>query len=96
MQDKSGLSGPFEPGNPFTEVPIEITVTVGRARPSVSDLLRLQAEDVLPLDRRITDPVELYIADRLIARGELEEIGGEGSGQLAVRLTEVARATPEE
>jgi flagellar motor switch protein FliN/FliY len=77
-------------GNPFREVPIEVTVTVGRARPSVGDLLGLRPDAVLALDRKISDPVELYVGDRLIARGELEEIGGEGSGQLAVRLTEVA------
>lgn len=74
----------------FTDVPIEITVTVGRARPKVSDLLRLRADDVLTLDRRLSDPVELYVADRLIARGELEEVGSPGSGLLAVRLTEVS------
>lgn len=77
-------------GNPFTQVPIEITVSVGRARPSVRDLLRLGRDAVLPLDRRVSDPVELYVGDRLIARGELTEIEGEETGQLAVRLTEVA------
>ena len=34
--------------------------------------------------------MELYIADRLIARGELQELDGDQAGQLAVRLTEVA------
>lgn len=87
---------PLGPGHPFAEVPIEVTVTVGRARPSVGDLLRLRPDDVLPLDRRLSDPVELYVGDRLIARGELEEAGGEGSGQLAVRLVEVAHGTGEE
>ncbi len=79
-----------DPANPFAQVPIEITVSVGRARPMVRDLLKLSRDAVLTLDRRVEDPVELYVGDRLIARGELEETGGEGSGQLAVRLTEVA------
>ncbi|MEY4984820.1 MAG: hypothetical protein RIR62_3086 [Pseudomonadota bacterium] len=79
-----------DPANPFAQVPIEITVSVGRARPLVRDLLKLSRDAVLPLDRRVEDPVELYVGDRLIARGELEEAGGAGSGQLAVRLTEVA------
>lgn len=78
-----------DPANPFAQVPIEITVSVGRARPMVRDLLKLTRDAVLTLDRRVEDPVELYVGDRLIARGELEETG-EGSGQLAVRLTEVA------
>jgi len=76
--------------SPFTQVPIEITISVGRARPLIKDLLNLQCDSVLPLDRRIEDPVELYIGDKLIARGELQEVDGENSGQLAVRLTEVA------
>lgn len=76
--------------NPFTQVPIEITVSVGRARPLLRDLLRLSRDAVLSLDRRIDDPVELYVGDRLIARGELIELDAAEGGGLAVRLTEVA------
>lgn len=79
-----------EGGNPFDQVPIEITVSVGRARPQVRDLLRLRRDALLQLDRRVDDPVELYIGDRLIARGELQEVEGDTPGLLAVRLTEVA------
>ena len=76
--------------NPFGAVPIEVTISVGRARPLVRDLMRLSKDSVLALDRRVDDPVELYVGDRLIARGELQELDGENAGQLAVRLTEVA------
>lgn len=76
--------------NPFSQVPIEITVSVGRARPLVRDLLRLRKDAVLVLDRAVDDPVELYVGDKLIARGELQELDGDQAGQLAVRLTEVA------
>ncbi|NBB98620.1 MAG: hypothetical protein GVY34_10730 [Alphaproteobacteria bacterium] len=72
------------------QVPIEITVSVGFARPVVRDLMRLQRDSVLPLDRRIDDPVELYIGDKLIARGELQELDGDQAGFLGVRLTELA------
>ena len=75
--------------NPFGQVPIEVTISVGKARPLVRDLLRLSRDAVLALDRRVDDPVELYIGDRLIARGELQEMGDD-SGRLGVRLTEVA------
>ena len=75
--------------NPFAQVPIEVMISVGKARPMVRDLLRLSRDAVLTLDRRVDDPVELYIGDRLIARGELQELEGEQAGQLAVRLTEV-------
>lgn len=96
MDDPTGgpagaLSGSLGAGpNPFTQVPIEITISVGKARPLVRDLLRLRRDSVLPLDRRVDDPVELYVGDRLIARGELQELDGDQAGQLAVRLTEVA------
>lgn len=77
-------------GHPFTRVPIEITVSVGRAHPPVRELLALGNDAVLVLDKRVEDPVELYVGDKLIARGELQELDGENAGQLAVRLTEVA------
>ena len=76
--------------HPFNRVPIEITVSVGRAHPMVKELLSLENEAVLMLDKRVEDPVELYVGDKLIARGELQELDGENAGQLAVRLTEVA------
>jgi flagellar motor switch protein FliN/FliY len=84
-----------EAQNPFGFVPIEITVSVGRARPAVRDLLRLARDAVLPLDRRVDDPVDLYVGDRLIGRGELVELEGEQAGQLGVRLVEVPNLWPE-
>ena len=77
--------------HPLQQIPIEISVTVGKARPSVRELLKLAENAVLPLDKRIEDPVDLYIGEKLIARGELQELEGGESGQLAVRLTEVAK-----
>ena len=79
-----------ENANPFTSVPVEITISVGKARPAISDLLKLGENSVLQLDRRVDDPVELYIGDKMIARGQLEEVEGGAKGQLAVRLTELA------
>ncbi|WP_292294160.1 FliM/FliN family flagellar motor switch protein [Marivita sp.] len=74
----------------FTTVPIEITVSVGRARPIVRDLLQLEEGSVLVLDKRVEDPVELYVGDRLIATGVLEITEtGENHGQLCVRLVDV-------
>ena len=74
----------------FSSIPIEITISVGKARPLIRDLLKMGKNAVLPLDRRVDDAVELYVGERLIARGELEELEGDQHGQLAVRLTEVA------
>ena len=65
-----------EGATPFTSVPIEITVSVGRARPLVRDLLKLGEGSVLTLDKRLEDPVELYVGDRLIGIGALEVVEG--------------------
>ena len=78
-----------EPSNPFTSVPIEVSVCVGKARPLIRDLVMLGENAVLTLDRRVDDPVDLYVGERLIARGLLEEKEGDATGQLVVRLTEV-------
>lgn len=75
--------------HPLHSIPIEITISVGHARPSVRDLLALGENAVLALDRRVDDPVELFVGGRLIARGELQELEGGEPGQLSVRLTEV-------
>ncbi len=91
MDDRTETtSANAETANPFSTVPIEITVSVGKARPLIRDLLKLGKDAVLPLDKNVDDPVELYVGDRLIARGQLEELEGDPKGQLAVRLTEVA------
>lgn len=76
--------------HPLHNIPIEVSVTVGKARPLVRELLQLSENAVLTLDSKIEDPVEIYIGDRLIARGELQEADGAEPGQLAVKLTEVA------
>ncbi|WP_298859159.1 FliM/FliN family flagellar motor C-terminal domain-containing protein [uncultured Sulfitobacter sp.] len=87
MTDQTTLA--TDVSNPFTSVPIEVTVCVGKARPLVRDLVMLGENAVLTLDRRVDDPVDLYVGDKLIARGTLEEAEGAASGQLMVRLTEV-------
>lgn len=77
-------------GNPFVSVPVEVVVSVGKARPLIRDLVSLGENAILTLDKRVEDPVDLYVGDRLVARGQLEELEGDQAGQLAVRLTEIA------
>lgn len=79
-------------GSAVMGLPVEVLISVGRARPMVADLVKLRRDSVLPLDSKIDDPVEIFIGDRLIARGELQEMGDD-TGRLAVRLTEVADLT---
>ena len=89
MADDTDLSRLAE--SRFSQVPIEITISVGMARPLIKDLLSLEEDAILPLDRSLDDPVELYVGDKLIGRGQLEEIDGEGSGKLGVRVVEITQ-----
>ncbi|MBF9035265.1 hypothetical protein HKCCE2091_13550 [Rhodobacterales bacterium HKCCE2091] len=70
-------------------VPIEMRVCVGRAHPTLAELLDLDRDAILPLDTGIEDSVEVMIGDRVIAVGELVEQDDATPGRLAVRLTEV-------
>lgn len=79
----------LDTSNPFTAVPIEISVCVGKARPLVRDLISLTEEAVLKLDKTIDDPVEVYVGEKLIAFGRLEEPDDASDGQLHVRITEI-------
>lgn len=69
-------------------VPVDVVVSVGQARPVIGELLAMRRDMVLPLSTRVDDPVQIMVGDRVIARGELEEMGDD-SGRLGVRLTEV-------
>lgn len=77
-------------GTALDQVPIEVTVAIGRARPLVGELMQLGPDSVLPLDTRVDDPVELFVGGRLIARAALTETDDPVPGTLAVRLLEVA------
>ena len=75
---------------PTQHIQVEITVRLGRTRLSVTELARLQSDDVLPLDQDSIDGVEICIGDRVVARGELVDPGGDG--RLAVRIVGPASA----
>lgn len=85
------LSPLNQENSPFSQVPVEVTVAVGKAHPRIKELLTLAPNSVLTLDKSVDDPVELYVGKKLIARGVLEEVEASGPGRLAVRLTEVAQ-----
>lgn len=70
------------------DLPVEVVIAVGRARPKVKDLLHMRRDSLVTLDAKLDDPVEVMVGKRVIARGRLEEVDGE-PGQLGVRLTEI-------
>ena len=70
------------------DLPVDVVVAVGRARPKVKDLLQMRRDSLITLDAKLDDPVEIMVGKRVIARGQLQEIEEE-PGQLGVRLTEI-------
>lgn len=70
------------------DVPVKVQAVLGRARMPVGELLHLAAGTVVELDRRVGEPVDIFVNDRLIARGEVVLI----DNALGVTLTEIVRA----
>ncbi|HNS85896.1 MAG TPA: flagellar motor switch protein FliN [Parvularculaceae bacterium] len=71
------------------DVPVRVTAVLGKKRMNVADLMRLDAGAVIELDRRVGEPIDLYVNDKLIARGELVLV----DGVLGVTMTEVVKET---
>lgn len=68
------------------DVAVTVNVSVGRAKLRIAELLELRPEAIIALTANLTDPIDLTIDDRVIARGELIETD---DGTLAVRVTEI-------
>jgi len=69
------------------DVPVKVQAVLGRARMPVGELLHLTSGTVVELDRRVGEPVDIFVNDRLIARGEVVLI----DNALGVTLTEIVR-----
>jgi len=69
------------------DVPVTVQAVLGRARIAVGALLQLKANAVIELDRRVGEPVDIFVNNRLIARGEVVLI----ENSLGVTLTEIVR-----
>ena len=70
------------------DVQVKVQAVLGRTRMPIGHLLQLTSGAVLELDRRVGEPVDIFVNDRLIARGEVVLI----DGALGVSLTEIVRA----
>lgn len=67
------------------DVPVRVQAVLGRSRMNIGALLRLKTGDVVELDRRVGEPADIFVNNRLIARGEVVLI----DGTLGVTLTEI-------
>jgi flagellar motor switch protein FliN/FliY len=71
------------------DVMLPVTVELGRARMQIQDILKLAPGAVIELDRSAGDPVDLYIKDRPIAKGEVVVI----DENFGVRITSIVATT---
>ena len=71
------------------DIPLEVTVRLGRARLPISELIELGAGSVIELDRVAGEPLEVLVNNKLVARGEAVVI----SDKFGVRLTEIVSPT---
>ncbi len=67
------------------DVPVRVDVVLGEARMPIEELMSMAPSDVIALDRTIRDEVDIYVSDRLMARGKLVVADGE----LGVTLSEI-------
>ena len=67
------------------DVPLQVSVEVGRCKILLKDLLEMGTGQVIELDKMANDPLDLYVNSRLIARGKAVKIGD----KFGIKLTEV-------
>lgn len=69
-------------------VPVEISAVLGRATMQVSQLLKLGRGAVVELDRRVGEPIDIYVNNRLVARGEVVVT----EDRLGITMTEIMKS----
>ncbi|MEO1199921.1 MAG: flagellar motor switch protein FliN [Pseudomonadota bacterium] len=70
------------------DVPVKVSAILGRARMDVADLLKLGEGSVLELDRKVGEAIDIYVNDRLVARGEVVLV----ENKLGITMTEIIKA----
>ncbi len=80
-------SGGLEGLEAVYDVPVKVQAVLGRARMPIGELLQLANGHIVELDRRVGEPVDIFVNNRLIARGEVVLI----DSALGVTLTEIVR-----
>ena len=70
------------------DVPVQVSAVLGRARMEINDLLKIGPGTVLELDRRVGEAIDIYVNNRLVARGEVVLV----EDKLGVTMTEIIKA----
>lgn len=69
------------------DIPVQISVILGRAVMPVGQLLKLGKGSVIELDRKVGDAVDVFVNDRIVAKGEVVIV----NDKIGVTLTEIIR-----
>ncbi|MBE7217656.1 MAG: flagellar motor switch protein FliN [Caulobacteraceae bacterium] len=69
------------------DVPVNIQAVLGKAQLSVAQLLKLGSGSVLELDRKVGEAIDIFVNNRLVARGEVVVV----EERLGVTMTEIIK-----
>ncbi|AZU04916.1 flagellar motor switch protein [Glycocaulis alkaliphilus] len=72
---------------PVYDVPVNISAVLGKTHIDVSSLLKLTSGSVLELDRKVGEAIDIYVNNRLVARGEVVVV----DDRLGVTMTEIIK-----
>jgi len=70
------------------DVPVQVSAVLGRAKMDVGQLLKIGPGAVLELDRKVGEAIDIYVNNRLVARGEVVLV----EEKLGVTMTEIIKA----
>jgi len=70
------------------DVPVRVAAVLGQAKMQVSDLLKMATGTVLELDRKVGEAIDIYVNNRLVARGEVVLV----EDRLGVTMTEIIKS----
>jgi len=70
------------------DVPVRISVVLGKSRMPISQLLKMDVGAVVELDRQVGEAIDIYVNDQLVARGEIVLV----EDRLGVTMTEIIKA----
>lgn len=84
----------FQMGEPMAndveaiyDIPVQISAVLGRSTMQVSQLLKLGRGAVVELDRKVGEAIDIYVNNRLVARGEVTVV----EDKLGVTMTEIVK-----
>ena len=73
--------------NAVYDIPVQVSAVLGKATMQVSQLLKLGRGAVVELDRKVGEAIDIYVNNRLVARGEVVVV----DERLGVTMTEIIK-----